>query len=64
MFFPIQELANEEYDNSYYLGEQMVVSGDLMVSNVNIGEARCMVTYRLTDIYNNTYWTPAVVYQN
>ena len=55
---------NEEYDNSFYLGEQMVVSGDLKVSNVNIGEAKCMVTYRLTDIYNNTYWTPAVVYQN
>jgi hypothetical protein len=53
---------DEEYQNSYYLGEQIVVAGDLAVSNVHIGDARCMVTYRLTDIYNNAYWTPAVVY--
>lgn len=53
---------DEEYDDSYYLGEEMIVSGDLEVSNVYIGEARCMVTYRLTDIYNNTFWTPAVAY--
>jgi hypothetical protein len=53
---------DEEYDNSYYLGDQMIVDGELEVSNVNIGSARCMVTYRLTDIYNNTYWTPALIY--
>ncbi len=52
----------EEYDNSYYLGDQMIVDGELEVSNVNVGSARCMVTYRLTDIYNNTYWTPALIY--
>lgn len=54
---------DEDYDSSFYLGEQMIVAGDLEVSNVNIGNARCLVTYRLTDIYNNTYWTPVVVYQ-
>ncbi len=53
-----------EYDSSYYLGDQMVVDGELEVSNVHVGSARCMVTYRLTDIYNNTYWTPALLYQN
>jgi len=52
----------EEYQDSYYLGEQMVADGDLAVSNVEIGQNRCLVTYRLTDIYNNTYWTPAVVW--
>jgi hypothetical protein len=52
---------DQEYNDSYYLGEQMTVTGDLIVSNVNIGDDRCLVTYRLTDIYNNTYWTPAVV---
>jgi len=55
---------DEEYDSSYYLGDQMIVDGELEVSNVNVGSARCMVTYRLTDIYNNTYWTPALIYQN
>jgi hypothetical protein len=55
---------DEDYENSYFLGDQMIVSGELEVSNVDVGSARCMVTYRLTDIYNNTYWTPALVYQN
>ena len=32
----------------------------MTVSNVLIGDGRCLVTYRLTDIYNNTYWTPAL----
>jgi hypothetical protein len=53
---------DEEYDSSYYLGNQMIVDGELEVSNVDVGSARCMVTYRLTDIYNNTYWTPALIY--
>lgn len=48
------------YDSSYYLGEQMLVEGDLQVSNVYLNEGSCLVTYRLTDIYKNTYWTPAV----
>lgn len=54
---------DEEFDNSYYLGDQMIVNGELEVSNVSVGSARCMVTYRLTDIYNNTYWTPAMAYK-
>jgi len=53
---------DEDYDNSYYLGEQMIVSGNLEVNNVFIGDANCLVTYKLTDIYNNTFWTPAVTY--
>lgn len=53
---------DQEYDSSFYLGDQMVVNGELEVSNVDVGSARCMVTYRLTDIYNNTYWTPALIY--
>lgn len=54
----------EEYNNSFYLGDQMIADGELEVSNVSIGSAKCLVTYRLTDIYNNTYWTPALEYQN
>ncbi len=54
----------EEYQDSYYLGEQMIADGDLSVSNVQIGDSRCLVTYKLTDIYNNTYWTPAVAWND
>ncbi len=51
-----------EFEDSYLLGEQLVVDGDLEVSNMSVGDAKCKVTYLLTDIYNNTYWTPAVDY--
>ena len=42
----------------------MIADGDLSVSNVQIGDSRCLVTYKLTDIYNNTYWTPAVAWND
>ncbi len=51
-----------DYENSYMLGEPLEVNGRLEVSNMSIGEVKCKVTYLLTDIYNNTYWTPAVDY--
>ncbi len=48
-----------EYQDSYYLGERMVVTEDMMISNVDVGEGAVQVTYRFTDIYNQQYWTPA-----
>ena len=48
-----------EYLDSYYLGEQMIVSERMQISNVDVGEGRVQVTYRFTDIYNQAYWTPA-----
>lgn len=54
---------SETYQDSYFLGEAMVADGELTVSNVQIGGSNYLVTYRLTDIYNNTYWTPAVTWE-
>ncbi len=54
---------DEEYSDSYYLGDQMIVNGEIQISNVSVGNAECLVTYMLTDIYNNTYWTPAIEYK-
>lgn len=54
---------DEDYDNSYFLGDQMISDGDLTVSYHSVGGNECMITYRLTDIYNNTYWTEAILYQ-
>ncbi|MBQ8821409.1 MAG: peptidase C11 [Lachnospiraceae bacterium] len=48
-----------EYLDSYYLGEQMTVSEEMEISNVDVGEGAVRVTYRFTDIYNQQYWTPA-----
>lgn len=48
------------YQDSYLLGEQMTVSGELQLSNVDVGEGKVRIAYRLTDIYNQAYWTPAL----
>ena len=54
---------DEDFDDSYYLGEQMIVSGEIAVRDMEIEDGRYLVTYMLTDMYNNSYWTPSVVYE-
>ena len=49
-----------DYLDSYYLGEQMTVTEDMTISNVDVGDGDVKVTYRFTDIYNQQYWTPAI----
>ncbi len=51
-----------EYLDTYMLGNQMTVDGELYISNVDIGEVSPLVTYRLTDIYGNHFWTEAIRY--
>ncbi len=47
-----------EYVDSYELGDPIRYTDDLTISNTIIpdGDVRC--SYCLTDIYNQTYWTP------
>ncbi len=45
------------YTDSYYLGEPMTVTENMQISNVDVG-GETKRTYRLTDIYNQHYWTP------
>lgn len=47
------------YQDSYFLGEQITYSPNLEISNVDVG-AKTQITYLLTDIYNQEYWTPVV----
>ena len=51
---------DEDFNDSYFLGEQMIVSGELQVRDMEIEQSRYLVTYMLTDMYNNSYWTPSV----
>ncbi|MBR4425862.1 MAG: peptidase C11 [Oscillospiraceae bacterium] len=46
-----------EYQDSYYLGEQMTVSEEMEISNVDLGDGGVRVLYRFTDIYQQHYWT-------
>ncbi|MBO6015068.1 MAG: peptidase C11, partial [Lachnospiraceae bacterium] len=48
------------YRDSYLLGEQMVVGDEMTISDVPVGEGDRKLTYRLTDIYNQEYWTPVI----
>ena len=47
------------YEDSYYLGDQMVVDGELTISNVDV-PGEYSATYRITDIYQQEYWTPEI----
>ena len=49
-----------DFQDSYLLGEPMTVSGDLVLSNVDVGDGPVLVTYRFTDIYQQHYWTESL----
>lgn len=49
-----------EYLDSYMLGEQLVVTDELVISDVYIDADSANLTYLFTDIYNQTYWTNPV----
>ncbi|MBO6158352.1 MAG: peptidase C11 [Firmicutes bacterium] len=50
------------YQESYYLGDQMVVpaSGELTVENVDLSALNLKIAYVMTDIYNQEHWTESV----
>ena len=48
-----------DYEDTYYLGDQLTVSGDLVISNTILGQDG-VALYRFTDIYQQNYWTEAV----
>ncbi|MGX8692208.1 MAG: clostripain-related cysteine peptidase, partial [Clostridia bacterium] len=45
-----------EYQDSYFLGEPLIVNGALTVSDTLLGGS-VRVLYRFTDIYHQHYWT-------
>ena len=52
---------DNQFDSAYKLGEPLTVgSGGLEIVYHELGDTNYTVTYRLTDIYSNHYWTPAV----
>lgn len=50
----------KNYIDSYMLGEQLTVSGELKISNIKMDNGEYIATYRLTDMYNNHFWTPSI----
>ncbi len=56
---------NKQYQDTYYLGEEMVVDkpmSEMHIANVSVGTGDVLVTFKFTDIYGQEYWTPALKY--
>jgi len=52
---------DQNYTANYEFGNPITVNGELQVSNVYLPDrSKMTVTYRITDLYNQAYWTPAV----
>lgn len=50
---------DENYQDSYMLGDQWTYSKNAVLSYEDVG-AKTRITYLLTDMYNSEYWTPAI----
>ena len=46
-----------EYQDTYMIGEQVVIKGELSITNLELKKDDIRAMYRLTDIYNRDYWT-------
>ncbi len=56
---------DQNYQDTYYLGETMTVDKDMSemhIANVSVGDGDVLVTFKFTDIYGQEYWTPSVTY--
>ncbi len=51
---------DQEYTNSYFLGEPMVIRSEPEITSTDVGEGGVMISYRFTDIYGQRYWTPPI----
>ena len=49
-----------DFDDTYYLGDQYIADGNWYIENLAINDLDFLMSYKITDIYGNTYWTPAV----
>ena len=49
-----------KYKDSYYLGDPQTYHGNVVIGNLQIENRKVQATYCFTDIYQQTYWTPAI----
>ena len=48
------------YEDSYLLGDPMTVSENMTISYVDLGDGNLRQSFRFTDLYQQSYWTPAL----
>ena len=49
------------YLDSYYLGDPITATDNMTVSDIVLKDYKVKILYRLTDIYNQAYWTRAIL---
>ena len=48
------------YLDSYHLGKTMIYDGNAVIGNLRIENEKTNAAFRITDIYQQTYWTPVI----
>ena len=48
------------YSDSYYLGDTYIATGEWYIENLDISQYPYEMAYRITDIYDNHFWTPTI----
>ncbi len=51
---------DKNFQDNYYLGEPLTVDGPLELANIAMDNSDYIASYRITDIYQNHYWTPQI----
>ena len=51
---------NGNYKDSYKLGDMITLGDEVEIGNTYVDAEKCRLTYCLTDIYQQKYWTPVV----
>lgn len=49
-----------DFSDTYFLGDIMTYEGEWQIENLSLEDLSYLVSYKLTDIYGNAYWTPAM----
>lgn len=48
------------YLDSFYLGDPLIANDNLQISDIELKNYKVKILYRLTDLYNQEYWTSAI----
>lgn len=50
-----------EYQDSYYLGDKFTLSDKKAITYMNVGDGAVKIMYCFTDMYNEQYWSEAIM---
>lgn len=51
---------DKTFQDNYYLGQPLTVDGPLELANIAMDNTDFIASYRVTDLYQNHYWTPQI----